>query len=102
LRRALTETIAWFPIYRTYVTALQVADEDRQYIDWAIKRAIKRSRLADLTIYDFLRAVLTLETRPRSAPCHAEFVRKFQQLTGPVMAKGLEDTSFYRYNRCCR
>jgi (1->4)-alpha-D-glucan 1-alpha-D-glucosylmutase len=100
LRRALIETIAWFPVYRTYVTARELSAEDRQYIDWAIGRATKHSQLADLSIFEFLRAVLQLVQRPDGhTPAVLEFVRKFQQLTGPVMAKGCEDTAFYRYNR---
>ncbi len=100
LRRALIETIAWFPVYRTYVTPREITGEDRQYIDWAIGRASKHSQLADPTIYGFLHDVLTLARRPVEQPHDAvEFVRKFQQLTGPVMAKGFEDTGFYRYNR---
>jgi (1->4)-alpha-D-glucan 1-alpha-D-glucosylmutase len=82
------------------VTAGEITAEDRQHIDWAVGRAAKHGQLADPTVYDFLRAVLTVEHRP-VARTHdvLEFVRKFQQLTGPVMAKGLEDTSFYRYHR---
>jgi (1->4)-alpha-D-glucan 1-alpha-D-glucosylmutase len=96
----LVETIAWFPVYRTYVTAREITAEDRQHIDWAVGRAAKHSHAADPTVYGFVRAVLTVEHRP-VARTHdvLEFVRRFQQLTGPVMAKGLEDTAFYRYNR---
>jgi (1->4)-alpha-D-glucan 1-alpha-D-glucosylmutase len=100
LQRALTALIAWFPVYRTYVTAHEIKPEDRQHIDWAIGRALRHGQLADATVFDFLRAVLTLERRPVEHSQEVfEFVRKFQQLTGPVMAKGLEDTSFYRYTK---
>ena len=100
LDRALRDTIAWFPVYRTYVTARLITPEDRQHIDWAIGGATRHSQLPDLTVFDFLRSVLTLEHRPAERVHDLlEFVRKFQQLTGPVMAKGFEDTSLYRYTR---
>ncbi|HUA53230.1 MAG TPA: malto-oligosyltrehalose synthase, partial [Candidatus Sulfotelmatobacter sp.] len=100
LRRALIETIAWFPVYRTYVTPREISAEDRQHIDWAIGRASKHSRLPDPAIFDFLRAVLTLAHAPAERRTAVpDFVRKFQQLTAPVMAKGFEDTALYRYNR---
>ena len=101
LREGLTEVISAFPVYRTYIDE-QVRPEDRRYIDWAIARARMDSRAADVSVFDFLRDALTCELPTRSPAMAAEvrqFARKFQQLTSPVMAKGLEDTSFYIYNR---
>ncbi|MEZ5582377.1 MAG: malto-oligosyltrehalose synthase [Candidatus Competibacteraceae bacterium] len=103
LKGALTEVVACFPVYRTYITAAGVADEDKRYIDWAVSVAQKRSQAADVTIFDFVRAVLlTTEAEGKPDTFRKQvlaFAMKFQQYTGPLMAKGLEDTSFYRYNR---
>ena len=100
LRRALTEVIAAFPVYRTYI-ADTVAPEDRRYIEWAVGRARKYSRSVDTGIFDFIKSAMLGESAGN--PClTAEvmlFARKVQQLTAPVMAKGVEDTSFYIYNR---
>lgn len=100
LRRALTEVIAAFPVYRTYI-ADAMSPEDRRYIEWAIGRARKASRSVDTGIFDFIRAVLLGDMKgdPGLADEANYFARKFQQLTAPVMAKGVEDTSFYIYNR---
>lgn len=128
LRSALMEVVACFPVYRTYVTNESLSKKDGEYIDWAINLAKRHSTAIDSSIYDFLHSILLLEaqlehltdTQPssgtgdsrkasssttevnealrfRAAVCH--FAMKFQQYSGPVMAKGLEDTSFYRYNR---
>ncbi|HET7728949.1 MAG TPA: malto-oligosyltrehalose synthase [Usitatibacter sp.] len=101
LREGLTEVIAAFPVYRTYVDD-HVSAEDRRYIEWAITRARSESRAADVSVFDFLRDVLTCELparSPRMAAAVRHFARKFQQVTSPVMAKGVEDTSFYIFNR---
>jgi (1->4)-alpha-D-glucan 1-alpha-D-glucosylmutase len=102
LRDALSEVIACFPVYRTYVTRDRIASEDRRYVDWAIAQARKRSRAADTNIYDFIRRVLLLDINKGKSHGYikavVDFTMKFQQYTGPVMAKGLEDTAFYTYN----
>jgi len=103
LRDALTEVIACFPVYRTYVTERQVSASDRKYIVEAIECAKAKSTAADASAYDFIREILLT----RQAEGHLQFYQrsvvhfamKFQQYTGAVMAKGLEDTSFYRYHR---
>jgi (1->4)-alpha-D-glucan 1-alpha-D-glucosylmutase len=105
LRDALREVIACFPVYRTYIEAEPgvVTDRDRDYVDQAVERAKERNRTTSGAIFDFVRSTLllhwpdTLDERARRQ--HARFVMKFQQLTGPVMAKGVEDTTFYVYNR---
>jgi (1->4)-alpha-D-glucan 1-alpha-D-glucosylmutase len=103
LRDALHEVIAWFPVYRTYVRKNSVTEEDRRFVEWAIRRAQSRSRAADTSVYDFIHRVLVLEAIDEIDNEHhkmmVDFTAKFQQVTGPVMAKGLEDTSFYIYNR---
>ena len=104
LTRALVETIAWFPAYRTYVNPRGgVLSRDRQLIERAIRTARRRSPTTDPSVYTWLQSVLLLELPP-DAPAEdtvqaRELVMRFQQLTGPVMAKGLEDTAFYVYNR---
>jgi (1->4)-alpha-D-glucan 1-alpha-D-glucosylmutase len=102
LRKALAEVAARFPVYRTYVTARGVSDTDRRYIDWAVKAARRTSRVADPSVFDFVKAVLTLDAAPAAGPRRRqmlEFAMRFQQLTAPVVAKGVEDTAFYRYHR---
>jgi (1->4)-alpha-D-glucan 1-alpha-D-glucosylmutase len=104
LSRAARETIACFPVYRTYVEPGQAAtEEDRQIIERAIAAAKRRNPAMEESIFNFLRDVLLLRF-PQSVDAagraaHVQFVLKFQQTTGPVMAKGLEDTVFYIYNR---
>jgi (1->4)-alpha-D-glucan 1-alpha-D-glucosylmutase len=103
LRDALTEIVACFPVYRTYVNPRGVSDEDRRYIDWGVAAAKKRSRAADISVFDFVRNVLTTQIAAgRSEAYQARVLAlavKFQQFSAPVMAKGSEDTSFYIYNR---
>ncbi len=104
LGRAVRETIACFPVYRTYLAPGQpVSEEDRQVVERAIAGAKRRNPAIEESIFNFLRDVLlfrfpeNLDDAAREA--HTHFVLKFQQTTGPVMAKGLEDTVFYIYNR---
>ncbi len=97
LRRALLEAIASFPIYRTYVTGAAVDPADRWYIERAIEAARSRDPSNEGSDYAFLRRVLLAEhdddeVRER----YVEFAMRFQQLTAPVTAKGVEDTAFYR------
>ncbi len=103
LRDALREIIACFPVYRTYVSGRGVSETDRNYIELAVERAKKRSLVGDLTIFDFVRDVLLTVLAEGKSDRYREqvvsFAMKFQQLTGPAMAKGMEDTAFYRYNR---
>ena len=104
LARAVRETIACFPVYRTYVAPGQpVSDEDRAIIERAVIAAKRRNPALEESVFNFLRDILlfrfpeNLDDEARAA--HAHFVLKFQQSTGPIMAKGLEDTAFYIYNR---
>jgi (1->4)-alpha-D-glucan 1-alpha-D-glucosylmutase len=104
LSRSVRETIACFPVYRTYVEPGEpVMEEDRQIVERAIAGAKRRNPAMEESIFNFLREVLLLRSpQDLDAPgraAHAQFVLKFQQATGPVMAKGLEDTVFYIYNR---
>ncbi|HSN21322.1 MAG TPA: malto-oligosyltrehalose synthase, partial [Usitatibacter sp.] len=98
LRDGLTEVLAAFPVYRTYIDE-PVGQEDRRYIDWAVTRARADSRAADVGVFDFIRDALTCEVPARSPALAAavrQFARKFQQVSAPTMAKGVEDTAFYR------
>lgn len=104
LRRMLREVIACFPIYRTYIRPdRSVSDADRKWIVNAVRRARRRNPTTDVSVFDFLRDALLLEHPPhtgeRNVQLREEFVARFQQTTGPVQAKGLEDTTFYRYVR---
>jgi (1->4)-alpha-D-glucan 1-alpha-D-glucosylmutase len=100
---ALEEVVAAFPVYRTYVSPRGASADDRRYVDWALGLARKRWRSADVSIFDFLRGILTGEAaHPQDdaspgGPLYAAM--HFQQVTGPVMAKAAEDTAFYRYVR---
>ncbi|PYK72736.1 MAG: malto-oligosyltrehalose synthase, partial [Verrucomicrobia bacterium] len=104
LARAVRETIACFPVYRTYLEpGKPVSQEDRSVIERAVAAAKRRNPAIEESVFNFLRDLLlfrfpeNLDEEQRAA--HAQFVLKFQQFTGPIMAKGLEDTAFYIYNR---
>jgi (1->4)-alpha-D-glucan 1-alpha-D-glucosylmutase len=101
LRDALTEIVASFPVYRTYIAPGKPMKRDINFINWAVGKAKKRQRLQDITVFDFIRSVLLSDKSEKdsSRRNHLEFVMKLQQYTAPVMAKGMEDTSFYIYNR---
>ncbi len=102
LRRALSEVVASFPVYRTYIID-KPSVQDRKFIDWAIGRARRHSLDADGSVFDFLRRVLLGRPLPGAKPGLAEayrtFARRLQQYTAPVAAKGIEDTALYRHNR---
>ena len=104
LRSALREVISSFPVYRPYVDSDGgPSEQDRMWINLAVGRAKRRNPAVSSEIFDFIRSLLLVEL-PASCPkeLRAEvlrFVGKFQQVTSPVMAKGIEDTSFYVFNR---
>ncbi len=102
LREAIAAIVACFPVYRTYV-ADAVGAEDRRYIEWAVGAARKRARATDTSVIDFVRDVLIGEAAAASTPARrrllSSFVMRFQQFTAAVTAKGMEDTTFYCYNR---
>lgn len=103
LRETLIEIISCFPVYRTYITGDRISQDDRNYVEWAVSKAKSRQQAEDPAIYDFMRATLLLEIEAGKGDVlrktAKKFVMKLQQYTGPVMAKGLEDTCFYIYNR---
>lgn len=103
LRQALELYILHFPVYRTYLSSTGSTEPDRALISETIEKARADWFAADEGIFDFLRDALTMELIkpgrvPHSAPRVRRFALKVQQFTGPVMAKSLEDTSFYRYH----
>ncbi|MDW5267760.1 MULTISPECIES: malto-oligosyltrehalose synthase [Acidobacteriaceae] len=98
IRRAIREIAACFAIYRTYVVPVrdEITDEDRAYISHAAEYAKQERQDIDGGLFDFLREVLTMKVTGKQ---ESEFLLRFQQFTGPVMAKGVEDTALYCYNR---
>jgi (1->4)-alpha-D-glucan 1-alpha-D-glucosylmutase len=103
LTEALIEVTACLPVYRTYLHSFEISDSDRGYVERTVALARSRTgpdRISDAA-FEFIRSVLLLEP-----PYYLEerkkdwldFVMRWQQFTGPVMAKGLEDTATYRYN----
>jgi (1->4)-alpha-D-glucan 1-alpha-D-glucosylmutase len=97
LHETLREVIAAFPVYRAYASPeAGVSGTDRAHVEAAIESARARRDDLDGDLLDFLRDLLLLQVR---GDLEDELVARFQQVTGPVMAKGVEDTSFYRYNR---
>ena len=101
LRDGLIEVVCFFPVYRTYTASYKIAERDVQFIEWALAKSVSRQHLEDTNVFGFIKSVLLLNVEGSDAEKkkYLNFVMKFQQYTGPVMAKGLEDTFFYRYNR---
>jgi (1->4)-alpha-D-glucan 1-alpha-D-glucosylmutase len=104
LRQAFELYVLNFPIYRTYLTAAGASPEDHALISDTIEKARGEWFAADEGIFDFLRDALTMdlvkpEAALHSAPRVRRFALKVQQFTCPLMAKSLEDTTFYRTHR---
>ena len=117
LRDVITEVVACFPVYRTYVDGRGWTPEDRGVVEEAMSQARRRNPAMESSLFDFFREVVlsrdpsdspgagVIERRDGYPPADAReaaerlrFAMKLQQYTGPVQAKGLEDTAFYRYN----
>ena len=98
IRRAIREVASCFSVYRTYVVPVrnEITQEDRDIITAATEAAKISRHDIDPGLFDFLRDVLTMQVTGKQ---EAEFVLRFQQFTSPVMAKGVEDTAFYCFNR---
>jgi (1->4)-alpha-D-glucan 1-alpha-D-glucosylmutase len=103
LHHALTETIACFPVYRSYIRRTQnsVGPDDRLNINAAVRAAKRRNPAQDPSVFDFIASLLLLQDPKGTSPAvraeRRDFALRFQQLTSPVTAKGLEDTAFYRF-----
>ncbi len=106
LTRALTEIVCAFPVYRTYVRAGKpVSPRDERVVHTAVRRARLRNLALSSSIFDFFEELLLvqLEGSETQKQGYVAYALRFQQLTGPIMAKALEDTAFYRYSRLiCR
>lgn len=101
---AIREVLACLPIYRTYITPpFPVLERDQHFIEAAIVEAGRRNSSLPTSLLRFLRDTLLLRNledfEPEDRPSIIDFVMKFQQVSGPLTAKGLEDTAFYIYNR---
>ncbi len=100
LRRALVEVLAWFPVYRTYITRSEFREMDRTIIEDTLTKC--KNRMPDFVHeFHFIRKILLMEYNPPLGESDKElwlhFIMRFQQLTGPLMAKGFEDTVLYNY-----
>jgi (1->4)-alpha-D-glucan 1-alpha-D-glucosylmutase len=101
LKRALVEALAFFPVYRSYIDCERCTEQDRRWLRLAIERA-QNANLGLLLELNFIKRFLLLEFDDQSdekKKYWKHFVMRFQQLTGPLMAKGLEDTTHYVFNR---
>src|SRR2546428_208765 len=98
VRATLRELAAAFRVYRSYVRADEgvIADEDKRLIASAVARALERTPELDRDLTEFFSSVLCLES---GGDLEREMAMRFQQLTAPTAAKGVEDTAFYRYVR---
>ena len=100
IRQALREIVARFPVYRTYVGPGGPSGEDARDLDWALGLARRARAVSHPQLFDVLESLLKAtwnnraDGRPRADVLR--LARKFQQFTGPAMAKGMEDTTFYR------
>jgi (1->4)-alpha-D-glucan 1-alpha-D-glucosylmutase len=105
LVRVIRELVAAFSVYRTYVgdDGRDPSVRDRAYIEEAVAEAKRRNPTVNVSIFDFVRDVLLVRNSSRPDPdeqaARRHFAMRFQQTTGPVTAKGVEDTAFYVYNR---
>ena len=103
LVRAFVEVTACLPVYRTYIRNFSITKRDREYLDWTLKTARRRTSPEEVSdaALEFLRRLLLLDPCPYAAVQKKpwlQFVMRWQQFTSPVMAKGLEDTACYVYN----
>jgi (1->4)-alpha-D-glucan 1-alpha-D-glucosylmutase len=102
LTQALIDTTAHLPVYRTYIRNLEVSAADKAVIEQALQDAEERKFYLKPPTFGFVRDVLLLQNHPHLLPDQREarlaFVMRWQQLTGPIMAKAFEDTFLYVYN----
>ncbi|MBD3288656.1 malto-oligosyltrehalose synthase [candidate division KSB1 bacterium] len=102
LRRSLVEVLSWFPVYRTYNVTEEITENERHYIEEAVSKA--KLVMPDFeNEFNFIKKILLLkfdENLPDEEKQQwIHFTLRFQQMTGPLMAKGLEDTVMYNFNR---
>ncbi|MDF2798217.1 MAG: maltooligosyl trehalose synthase [Devosia sp.] len=100
IRKGLREIIAWLQVYRTYIDGPEADERDKREIHYALAKARRSQPFFAPALFDFLGQFLTAELPHQYDPSETlAALGKFQQYTGPVMAKGLEDTALYRFNR---
>jgi (1->4)-alpha-D-glucan 1-alpha-D-glucosylmutase len=103
LTQVIGEVIACFPVYRTYITDADVSERDRRYVELAVARAKRKAPAVSESLFKFLRDILLLEEIDQADEItraqQRRFVSRFQQFTSPIMAKAVEDTAFYIFNR---
>ena len=102
LTQAMREIIACFPVYRTYISDGPVGERDRHYVEHAVAEAKRRNPGRPRAVFDFVHDLLLKEANyipEQERDEHLRFIGKFQQVTSPVTAKGIEDTALYSYNR---
>jgi (1->4)-alpha-D-glucan 1-alpha-D-glucosylmutase len=103
-RRVLREVVACFPVYRTYISARGASNFDREVIDTALEEARRRNPVMERSIFEFLHHILLASADggahepDDTANGRLRFAMQLQQFTAPVLAKGVEDTAFYRYH----
>jgi len=99
----LTEVTACLPVYRTYTQNLAISSRDREYLEHAFREATRSAGVANIVVLDFLHKVFSLDFpvgfSTEDKESWLQFVLRWQQLTGAIMAKGFEDTALYNYNR---
>jgi (1->4)-alpha-D-glucan 1-alpha-D-glucosylmutase len=102
LKQALDEVLTYFPVYRTYINKTDFSEQDKKYIDEVTEKAIQSNPRFSNEI-NYVCNLLKLKFGDHFSEYQKEkaldFVMRFQQLTGPLMAKGFEDTVLYVYNR---
>jgi (1->4)-alpha-D-glucan 1-alpha-D-glucosylmutase len=103
MTQAIIEVTACMPVYRTYIDSFEAREVDCAYVHAACADARRRNPRVDALVYDFVERVLTLRFKrwmcDKSRTEWLLFVKKWQQLSGPIMAKGVEDSTMYVYNR---
>jgi (1->4)-alpha-D-glucan 1-alpha-D-glucosylmutase len=102
LMEALVEVTACMNVYRTYTRNMDLRPQETQYIEEAVAQARTRAPHVSPGYFNFVREVLLLLNPPHVLPDQREmrlaFVTRWQQLTGPIVAKGFEDTALYVYH----
>ncbi|HTS69812.1 MAG TPA: malto-oligosyltrehalose synthase [Terriglobia bacterium] len=102
LAKALAETTACFPVYRTYIRGFSLSPDERHYVEMALEAARRRNPRLGSNCFDFVGEVLLLREKGHVTPEQREarlaFIMRWQQFTGPIMAKGFEDSALYVYN----
>lgn len=101
VKRMIVEFLAYFPVYRTYIDLDKIYPTDVDVVNFTHKLVVKRRPDLKFEV-DVMKDMLLFHQKGLSLDRKKwvfEFVSRFQQLTGPMMAKGLEDTTLYCYHR---